>query len=216
MLTITDYNLPDTKLLEKGTDGFLIWIPDKTYIVLGASNKAEDSLFTENVKQDNVTVMKRHSGGQAVMLTPNNLIISVVFVAKEAMKPKDIFFNINSLIVSALERAGINDLSLKGISDIAISGKKISGSAIYRNKDKLLYHAVLNLGEPASTFERYLKHPVKEPDYRKGRNHTDFVTSLKDNGYSGSYDELAGILSAMFTKKLTSNMVSSRTDLISC
>ena len=132
MLTITDYNLPDTKLLEKGTDGFLIWIPDKTYIVLGASNKPEDSLFTENVKQDNVTVIKRHSGGQTVMLTPNNIILSVVFVTKEALKPKDVFRNINSLIISALEEAGINDHSLKGISDIAISGKKISGSAIQK------------------------------------------------------------------------------------
>lgn len=75
-----------------------------------------------------------------------------------------------------------------GISDNTISGKKILGSAIYRNKDKLLYHAVLNLSEPASTFEKYLKQPVKEPDYRNGRKYIDFVTSLKDNGYTGSYE----------------------------
>ncbi|MGD0711296.1 MAG: hypothetical protein ABR968_08930 [Bacteroidales bacterium] len=202
MLTITDYNLPDIKLLEEETERFLIWIPDKTYIVLGASNRPEESLFIENVSQDNITVLKRLSGGQTVMLTPNNLILSVVFITKEALKPKDVFRNINSLLISAMEEAGINDLSLKGISDIAISGKKILGSAIYRNKDKLLYHAVLNLGEPAAIFEKYLKHPVKEPDYRNGRKHIDFVTSLKDNGYIGSYDKLVSVISDMFSQKL--------------
>jgi lipoate---protein ligase len=203
MLEIKDYCLPDLKLLEENDQCFLIWIPDKTYIVLGASNKPEDSLFTENIIKDNITVMKRFSGGQSVMLTPNNLIISVVFPNTKPLESKNIFNNINSLIISALKEAGINNLSLMGISDIAISGKKILGSAIYKNKEKLLYHAVLNIGEPALTFEKYLKHPVKEPDYRNGRKHIDFVTSLKENGYTGNYNILAGIISGIFTQKLS-------------
>ena len=207
MLTITDYNLPDIKLLEEETERFLIWIPDKTYIVLGASNRPEDSLLIENVNRDNITVLKRQSGGQAVMLTPNNLIISVVFVTKDVMKSQDVFNTINSLLISAMEEAGINNLSLKGISDIAISGKKILGSSIYKNKDRLIYHAVLNLGEPASTFEKYLKHPVKEPDYRNRRKHIDFVTSIKDNGYSGSYNKLICFISNIFSQKLNLNSI---------
>jgi lipoate-protein ligase A len=76
---MTDYNLPDIFLLKDKTKCFLTWIPDKTYIILGTSNKAEEALFLEKVKQDDITVFKRPSGGQTVMLTPNNLIISVVF-----------------------------------------------------------------------------------------------------------------------------------------
>jgi len=87
-----------------------------------------------------------------------------------------------------------------GISDIAISGKKILGSAIYRSKDALLYHAVLNLGEPATTFERYLRHPSKEPDYRLGRSHSEFVTSLKEKGYNQSYHQLESELSLSFER----------------
>jgi len=62
----------------------------------------------------------------------------------------------------------------------------------------LLYHAVLNLGEPASTFERYLKHPSKEPDYRKGRSHSDFVTSLKEKGYANGAHHMENMLSLSF------------------
>lgn len=47
----------------------------------------------------------------------------------------------------------------------------------------MLYHAVLNIAEEISTISQYLKHPSKEPDYRMGRNHRDFVTSLHEQGY---------------------------------
>jgi lipoate---protein ligase len=191
---MTDYNLPDIQLLEDKTKPFLIWIPDKTYIVLGASNRADEALFLERVLLDGITVLKRPSGGQTVMLTPDNLIISVVYSNPKELQPKDVFLKTNSLIILALEKAGIHDLSLRGISDIAIDGKKILGSSIYRNKDSLLYHAVLNLAEPASTFEKYLKHPTKEPDYRQGRKHTDFVTSLKEKGYTPDYHQLTNLI----------------------
>jgi lipoate-protein ligase A len=198
MLNTLDYYLPDVQLLEKKTNQYMIWIPDKTYIVLGASNNVEDSLYMENVVQDNVTILKRPSGGQTVILTPNNIMISAVFFDRNKLHPKDVFRHINRLIISAIEKMGIHNLSLMGISDIAISGKKILGSAIYRTKNALLYHAVLNLGEPAATFERYLKHPHKEPDYRHGRSHTDFVTSLKEKGYNNSAHHMENMLSLSF------------------
>jgi lipoate-protein ligase A len=198
MLNTTDYSLPDIDLLKKKSNQFLIWIPDKIYIVLGASNNPQDSLNMENVTKDNITVLKRPSGGQTVILTPDNIMISAVFVDRYMVHPQDVFLHINKMIISAIKRMGIHDLALMGISDITISGKKILGSAIYRNKNVLLYHAVLNIGEPAATFERYLKHPSIEPDYRGGRSHTDFVTSLKENGYTQSAHHLENELLVSF------------------
>ncbi|MDP4239441.1 MAG: hypothetical protein Q8904_08235 [Bacteroidota bacterium] len=195
-----DYNLPDFELLKKESNQYMIWIPDKVYIVLGASNNPNDSLILENVIQDNVTVLKRPSGGQTVVLTPDNIMISAVFVDRNKIHPHEVFQHINKLIISAIENMGIHNLSLMGISDIAILGRKILGSAIYRNKNTLLYHAVLNIGEPAATFERYLKHPVREPEYRHGRSHSDFVTSLKENGYTQSAHHMENMLSISFER----------------
>ena len=200
MFDTSEYYLPDIDLLKKKSNQFMIWIPDKVYIVLGASNNPNDTLITENVTNDNIAVLKRPSGGQAVILTPNNIIIAAVFFDRNTIHPKEVFQHINKLIISAIEKNGIHNLSMMGISDIAISGKKILGSAIYRSKDALLYHAVLNLGEPTATFERYLKHPSKEPDYRQGRSHAEFVTSLKEKGYTKSSHHMAHSLSIAFER----------------
>ena len=203
MFTTSEYNLPDIKLLNEKSNQFLIWIPDKVYIVLGASNHASEALNMDNVLKDNIPVLKRPSGGQTVILTPNNIIIAAVFFDKKTSHPKEVFELINKQIISTIENTGMQNLSLMGISDIAISGKKILGSAIYRSKDALLYHAVLNLGEPSVTFEKYLKHPSKEPDYRLGRSHSEFVTSLKEKGYTRSYYQLEKELSLSFERSLS-------------
>ena len=172
----------------------MCWIPDKAYIVLGASNNPTESLHEDKVREDNITVLKRPSGGQTVMLTPNNLIVAAVFFDQNALHPKDVFQHFNQLIISSIEKTGLRNLTLQGISDIAILGRKISGSAIYRSKDALLYHAVINIGESASTFEKYLKHPTREPDYRNGRTHSEFVTSLRESGYTQSYHYLESLV----------------------
>jgi len=200
MLNVTQYNLPDIDLLNRKTNQFLIWIPDKVYVVLGASNNPALALNIDNVMNDNIPVLKRPSGGQTVILTPNNIVIAAVFFDKRSLHPKDVFQDINKLIISTIEQVGINNLSQMGISDITMAGKKILGSSIYRSKEALLYHAVLNLGEPASTFERYLKHPTKEPDYRQGRSHSEFVTSLKEIGYTKSYHHMENELSLTFER----------------
>lgn len=186
MIEISEYNLPDIELLNEESNKFLLWIPDRTYIILGASNKAHIAVEESLALKDNITVMKRRTGGQTVMLTPNNLIISAVITDESVMKPKDVFNNFNDIIISAIEKDHNEKFSTRGISDIALGDKKIMGSSMYRGKEKLFYHAVLNYNEPPSTFQKYLKHPSIEPDYRKGRMHDEFVTTLVATGYSKS------------------------------
>lgn len=190
MISLSEYSLPDLSLLDDDAgQTTMVWQPDKSYVVLGASNRPEEALHTEQVMQDGIIVMKRPSGGQTVMLTPGNLVIAAVY--PHSLQPKNLFNQINTSIIEAIEVTGLVGLSLRGISDIAIGDKKILGSAMYRTRDKLLYHAVLNVGEPAATFEKYLRHPGKEPDYREGRKHSDFVTSLREQGYTGSLESLS-------------------------
>ncbi|MFA5462920.1 MAG: hypothetical protein WC265_02465 [Dysgonamonadaceae bacterium] len=204
MVIVSEYNLPDIHLLNQQSNKFLLWIADKQYIVLGASNKADDSVVESLVLRDNISVLKRRTGGQTVMLTPNNLIISAVITDKNVMKPKDLFNKFNNHIIAAIEKDHFVRFRTRGISDIALGEKKIMGSSMYRGKGMLFYHAVLNFDEPATTFQKYLKHPKNEPDYRKGRSHHEFVTSLKETGYTKSIFHLKNEINDSLEKMIPS------------
>ena len=185
MLKINEYDLPDARLAENCEPGaaLLVWEPEFFCVVLGQGSKIEHSLYLEKIEQDRIPVYKRPSGGETVILSPNTLVISFVKKNEPLRSPKRYFTKYNELIISALSGLGVKNLSRRGISDICIGSKKILGSSIYRSKAALLYHAVLNISEPVSRIEHYLKHPVREPDYRGKRAHRDFVTSLSNEGY---------------------------------
>jgi lipoate-protein ligase A len=184
-MDIKPYDLPDAELLADNASSYrcLVWEPGFLCIILGQSNGLEESIYIENAEADGVPVYKRPSGGETVVLSPKMLVISILKQGDRFKSPTLYFRNYSEKIIRALHTLGIRDLKVDGISDICIGNKKILGSSIYRNKDRVLYHAVLNRAESAETIERYLKHPVREPEYRNGRRHMDFVTSLIEEGY---------------------------------
>jgi lipoate---protein ligase len=180
MIEVLPYNLPDLAIIDSPLPlAICVWQPDKTYLVLGQSNKADTSLNMEAVLSDGITVLKRPSGGETVILTPNTLVIAISFSTESLKNPREYFRKINDNIMAVLAGQGIENLSQKGISDIAIGEKKILGSSIYRRPNRVFYHAVLNVSEDINVISKYILHPSKEPDYRKGRLHSEFVTSLE-------------------------------------
>lgn len=190
-ITVKSYDLPDFDIMEKQDDFTVkVWRPEKTYLVLGQSNHPETSLIVDSVVKDQIPVYKRPSGGETVILTNKMLVISVAFRVPTLQNPKPYFARVNNGIISALEKQGVTGLNQKGISDIAIYDKKILGSSIYRTTQKMFYHAVLNISESIDTISRYISHPTKEPDYRQGRSHKEFVTSLQEAGYEVSFERL--------------------------
>jgi lipoate-protein ligase A len=186
-----EYHLPDLDIMQQEGDFlYTTWTPDKTYIILGRSNQAETSLHLESVEKDDLVVMKRPSGGETVILSPKTLVIAVKMKAQNPGKPHPYFHIVNDTIMKALSNFGVKGLNSKGISDISLGEIKILGSSMFREQDILFYHAVLNISEDPSLFEKYLKHPKREPDYRKGRSHKAFVTSLQAEGYLLSHAQL--------------------------
>lgn len=185
------YNLPDLDIIDAASAvSVFVWQPDKTYLVLGQSNKAESSLAMEAVLADGITVVKRPSGGETVLLTPKTLVIGIAFPMETLKNPQEYFRRINESIIAVLSKKGVVNLLQKGISDIAIGEKKILGSSIYRKPNRVFYHAVLNVAEDIGIIAKYIRHPAKEPDYRKGRPHSEFVTSLWNEGFNIPIDSL--------------------------
>lgn len=204
MIRVLDYDLPDGGLIDVSAldNEVLFWVPDNSYLILGQSNSAEKSLHADLVLAENIKVLKRPSGGESVILTPNTLVIAARLISHKLENPQVYFKRINGAVISGLSQLGIQDLAYRGISDVAIGAKKILGSSIYRKKHMVFYHAVLNVSEDINLIAKYLKHPAKEPDYRKGRNHHDFVTSIREAGYPLTSSQIITSLKSELEKEI--------------
>ncbi|MHC1778677.1 MAG: biotin/lipoate A/B protein ligase family protein [Bacteroidales bacterium] len=198
------YDLPDIDVLKDNKDfSFKLWRPDSRYIVLGRANSIERSVNTHNLIEDSVRIVKRPSGGESVILTPQMLVFSAKMNFRKYRNPAVVFKEINSHLIDSLSKIGIKNLDSRGISDISIGNKKIIGSSMHLNGNQLFYHAVLNINEDVKYISMYLKHPVKEPDYRMGRPHDEFVTSIYKEGYIIDFETIGVAISLAFSNLFT-------------
>lgn len=193
-IDVRPYDLPDAALFSGTGDGLLVWQPEETIIVLGQSNTPERSLLAEKVIAAGIPVTKRPTGGEAVILTPRMAVITVAREFPQMARSRDFFMEVNAMILDLLSDLGVRNYGTMGISDITIGNRKILGSSMHRRENRLVYHAVLNIAEDPSIFGEYLRHPSREPDYRRNRPHGEFVTSLKSEGYDINYHDINNIL----------------------
>ena len=108
----------------------------------------------------------------------------------------DIFRRVHDAVIIALSKVGAKDVVRAGISDLAVGGKKILGSSLYiGSKPPLFYYqSSLMVSNDLTLLDRYLRHPPREPDYRGGRSHKDFCTTLTELGLRVDMRELAGLI----------------------
>jgi lipoate-protein ligase A len=106
--------------------------------------------------------------------------------------PLRIFKIIHSALITVLKRHGIGTVCERGISDLAIGDKKVLGSSLYMGKKPpfFYYQSSLLVNADIELMDRYLNHPPKEPDYRSGRGHGSFCTTLHKEGFRYSIDEI--------------------------
>lgn len=171
-----------------------IYEPPDLCAVLGASGKPGQDLLLDALNQDGVPWMRRRGGGGTVVLGPGQVVLAVVKEVASPFRNREYAAEINSWIVEALGRLSITGVHAEGISDLAIGEKKIVGTSIYRTRLVLFYQASLLVCNDISLFTRYLAMPVKVPDYRRGRTHEEFCTTLAREGYTGS---VAAVLDAL-------------------
>src|SRR5690242_17376096 len=63
-------------------------------------------------------------------------------------------------------------------SDLAWQGKKVSGNSQRRTASMLLHHGTLLYDFDPKLASRYLLEPKRQPEYRRGRTHAQFLGNL--------------------------------------
>ncbi len=179
-----------------------IYEPDSLCAVLGAAGKPEQDLLLEALARDGVPWKRRRGGGGTVVLGPGQVVLAVVTEVDSPFRNKEYAGQINAWIVEALRRLSVTGVTPEGVSDLAIRDRKIVGTSIYRTRLVLFYQASLLVSNDLSIFTRYLAMPARVPDYRRGRTHEDFCTTLAREGFGGGVREVMDALREVVDERL--------------
>jgi lipoate---protein ligase len=159
--------------------GLRTWEPASVSVVLGRGNSREREVRERACEEDAVPVLRRLGGGGAVVLAPGCLVVSVAKVVEREFDASYLL-KAAALLGSCLEAVTGLAPVLRGTGDLCLGDRKVLGSSLYRRRRLLFYQASLLVCADLSLFDRYLKHPSREPEYRRGRSHGDFVMNLRD------------------------------------
>jgi len=165
-------------------------------VVHGPSCAVSEEIYVEKCKEEKVPVIARRGGGGTVVLSEGMCII-VIVGERNGRFALPIFNQIHSAVIALLSASNIKGLQQQGISDITINNKKILGSSLYlgTRPDYYYYQSCLMVASAPELISRYLKYPPREPQYRMNREHGEFCTTLKNEGYDESVNAIAKILS---------------------
>lgn len=164
---------------------------NETAVVVGRVTKSDIEVNKEKCLRDNVPIYRRKGGGGAVVFFKGVAIFS--YSLKKGNKAVDLMEFLNlcvERIKEGLERVVDIKFAIKGSGDLCIGDKKILGSSIYSSKEYITYYCTLIVKGDISLISKYLGYPSKEPSYRKGRKHEDFVTSISENTLLSDDDKI--------------------------
>jgi lipoate-protein ligase A len=152
-------------------------------VVLSRSRDPEREVYLGRCREDGVPVIVRPSGGGAVVLAPGVVAASLVAPADpRARFPEPYFRRYCGVVAEALTRCGAVGLEIRGISDLALGERKVAGSSLRLWKGWVLFQVSVLVDVDVRLLERYLRAPSREPRYRRGRPHREFVVTLRGAG----------------------------------
>ncbi len=120
------------------SDIFLLWSVKPT-VMIGRHQITDVEINKKFVKNNNIEIVRRNSGGGAVYTDPNCLQFSFITTNESH---SDIFRGKVNKIVDAIKKLGI-DAEFTGRNDILANGKKFSGNAEYIYKNRMVMHGTI-------------------------------------------------------------------------
>ena len=158
------------------------WEPRQHCVVLGYANKADREVNLPFCRANGIPVLRRSTGGGTVLQGPGVLNYTLVLRFDDA-GPLHSISATNEFILerhqATLAPLIAAQIQRQGHTDLAIGGLKFSGNAQRRCRRFLIFHGAFLLNLDIALIEQALPLPSREPDYRAGRSHTDFLLNLK-------------------------------------
>lgn len=140
-------NLATEEYLLKYTDEeyFLLWRNERS-VIIGKNQNAYAEIDREFANKNNISVVRRITGGGAVFHDLGNVNFSFILRGEEHFSDYSYF---TRPVIEYLKTLGVT-ATLSGRNDMLIMGKKFSGNAECIYKNRVLHHGTIMLGADVS------------------------------------------------------------------
>lgn len=148
------FNLAMEEYFLKNTteDVFMLW-RNESAIIVGKNQNTLSEINYEYVKENNIKVVRRQSGGGAVFHDLGN--INFTFISCNDNSFSD-FKRFTMPIIECLEDLNIH-AKFSGRNDLLIDNQKFSGNAQYNYKNKVMHHGTLLFSSQINDLSSALK-----------------------------------------------------------
>ena len=166
---------------QRGGEVLRFWEPGEYFIVAGYSNHIASEVNEEACRREKLGVYRRCSGGGTVLQGPGCLNYSLILEIEENDSLENITAancHIMGKHRDALSAVLGRPVQLQGHTDLALDGLKFSGNAQRRKRRALVFHGTFLLQFDLTMMARFLPMPSRQPEYRQGRPHGQYLMNL--------------------------------------
>lgn len=175
-----------------------VWQAASPAVILGTGLEAAREVDLAAAGAGGLAVLRRHSGGGAVVIGPGVLNYSACYLFSGLPGSQTIRGAMSAALqplLSLLAEWGLK-VCAAGLSDLTVACadgglRKIAGNAQARKKRSVLVHGTLLASPDCELMARVLRYPSRAPEYRAGRGHSAFLTSLREQGAPDDLPALA-------------------------
>ena len=120
-------------------DVFMLWQADKT-VLIGKNQNTRKEIDVQYVEENDIRVIRRLSGGGAVYNDLGNT--NFAFISTDSGDSFANFKKFTAPIIDLLQGLGV-PAKFSGRNDLLVDGRKFSGNAQFKHKNRLLHHGTL-------------------------------------------------------------------------